>query len=514
MTSISQNPLPTAAPLPLKTMPQPEKPSQPSATPSNGATPASTRNISLSIQEKSLANDGNLTALRQVFSYELAPGKHETVRDTLTLETSNTSDNIHISNLPGGRIRAEVNGKFYIFDVRKDERDAPTHLHIKSNGGNDKITIDPDVMLSIKVEAGDGDDEVQAGGGRTQLFGGQGDDTLRLGSGTGYAEGNDGDDTMIGGSGHTVMYGNNGADRMYAGAGTAQKRSYLDGGSGADTMYAGDGHTVMNGGRDDDLMVGHGRTTFYTGHGKNTVWSGNKHDLIYMNAGDSIKNDQGAPRHLVKPSQAGKQGYSVEGSPEFKQRVEDDFELMRGSPRGQKMLEEMDAAAQRNGESVKIVEAREQNPNEYNKSDLVDIPQDEHGNDIPDMETPVSTYIHNGARTAPAIDAEITYNRSHIHDAKHYFAAPLTQLHHEMAHSYNGATGSMLKGETLEQVEGKPAALVPNRERQVLGLPSDVQPFDFDNDPATPPTTFNPTPFTENGLNEEMGTPLRTSYKG
>ncbi|WP_373460780.1 M91 family zinc metallopeptidase [Pseudomonas sp. W3I7] len=38
------------------------------------------------------------------------------------------------------------------------------------------------------------------------------------------------------------------------------------------------------------------------------------------------------------------------------------------------------------------------------------------------------------------------------------------------------------------------------------------QPFDFDNDPSTPPTTINPEHFTENGMHREMGRPLRKSY--
>lgn len=76
----------------------------------------------------------------------------------------------------------------------------------------------------------------------------------------------------------------------------------MDGGTGADQMYAGNGHTVMNGGRDDDLMVGSDRTTFYTGHGKNKVWSAGPDDLIYGNASDTIKKDPGATLNLVPPA--------------------------------------------------------------------------------------------------------------------------------------------------------------------------------------------------------------------
>jgi hypothetical protein len=87
---------------------------------------------------------------------------------------------------------------------------------------------------------------------------------------------------------------------------------------------------------------------------------------------------------------------------------------------------------------------------------------------------------------------------------------PVTALFHEMAHAYNGATGTFLMDETRE-APGEDG-LVSNVERQAVGLPSDAEPFDFDNAPSTPPSTINPKPFTENTLNEEMGKPMRQSY--
>jgi hypothetical protein len=54
---------------------------------------------------------------------------------------------------------------------------------------------------------------------------------------------------------------------------------------------------------------------------------------------------------------------------------------------------------------------------------------------------------------------------------------------------------------------------VDNVEYQALGLPiADGEPFDYDNNPLTPPTTTNSSPFTENALRQEMGVPLRDRY--
>lgn len=43
-------------------------------------------------------------------------------------------------------------------------------------------------------------------------------------------------------------------------------------------------------------------------------------------------------------------------------------------------------------------------------------------------------------------------------------------------------------------------------------MPADFPPFDFDKDPLTPPTNTNPPPYTENGILQELGLPLRKRY--
>ncbi len=52
----------------------------------------------------------------------------------------------------------------------------------------------------------------------------------------------------------------------------------------------------------------------------------------------------------------------------------------------------------------------------------------------------------------------------------------------------------------------------PNIERQAVGLPIAMEPFDFDFDPDTPPTRTNPQAFTENGIRKEFGLPVRSTY--
>ena len=51
-----------------------------------------------------------------------------------------------------------------------------------------------------------------------------------------------------------------------------------------------------------------------------------------------------------------------------------------------------------------------------------------------------------------------------------------------------------------------------NDELQAVGLPCNTEPFDFDKDPATPALPTNPAQFSENGIREELGLPLRKTY--
>lgn len=457
-------------------------------------------------QEAPLVRDGNLFARRSIRTREHAPGEKTLLDDKLTLETGNTSDTVHISNRTDGRLNVEVNGQSYLFDVRNEKDEVPTKLYIKSNGGDDKITIDADVMLYTTIEAGDGHDHVRAGGGPSRLLGGNGNDHLQLGSGAGYAEGNEGDDTMIGGPGNAIMYGNNGNDRMWAGPGAASKKSYMDGGRGSDKMQAGNGHTIMNGGLDDDVMMGHGRTTFYSGSGKDTIVSNNKDDRIYAKNSDWLLSFSGATLTTVTPSQAGKTGFNIQGTVQFKQRVDDDMELLRSSPAGQKLLAEMDAAAKKNGVPVTIQDGgkRENTNFTFNVQETAPLAPD----------TPEKGFVHNGVRGTPVTDGVIRYPSSSTFNAPVFGGFPITNLYHEMLHGYNGATGSMLPGTTKEPVAGEPAddTDTPNFERQAVGLPTDAEPFDFDDDPLTPPTSTNPEPFTENALRKEMGLVQRNSY--
>lgn len=461
---------------------------------------------------ETLLNDGYAKITQQAkWDIYAQPPKIERV--TLTLETGNAADTLHVGNNPDGSLQVQINGKSYRFDA-KGKNGEPIELHIKTNGGHDHLTISPTVDNPVTFEGGDGDDTFIAGAGRTRALGGAGDDKLWLGSGTGYAEGNDGDDLIVGGTGNTVIYGGNGKDHLYAGIGPAGKQSYVDGGNGDDHLYAGSGHSVLHGGKGDDHLLGTDRTTFYTGKGRDRIWNNRPGDLIYAKAGDAYDRSQGSKFVEVKPSFAGNEGFKVSGRPEFKQRVDDDFEFLRSSPNGQKILRDMDKEALKAGGKVEIQESTDGSHYLFRSRELGRAQRAGELNiSAEDPRSGVITHNRPGSRA----DAGVVYYDTTVSGDERglLFIPPVVGLVHEIGHAYNGATGTNLPGKTSERSAYDPAFkdTVKNVEFQVVGLPgSTAQPFDFDNDPSTPPTTINPEHFTENGMHREMGRPLRKSY--
>ncbi len=426
------------------------------------------------------------------------PPKEETV----TIQTGNAADKVHIRKSAHGGLIAQINGKAYEIPLYENQGSFQK-MEINTRGGDDQVFIADDVMLPVSVRLGDGNDRFKAGGGRTSVYGGAGNDILTLGRGVGYAEGNDGNDSIVAGAGYSVMYGGNGHDKLLGGNGS----SYMDGGSGKDLLVGGSGHNVMHGGKDGDVLIGgRGRNTLYGGRGCDTIISVSDADSIYAKDRDAINRTSGSEFTKVSPSNLGNRAFNVEGSAEFKQRFNDDVEFLQNSPTGQKMLGALDKTPA----PINVVENPEGEGAFYDygrkgvdKGDARQEPPHDwaHG------------YINNGVPGAPADDATIRYDRSFV--VEEHNRPPIIPLFHEMGHAYNGVNGTALPGETFvgpDHTDPSRPQFESNRELQAVGRPTSARPFDFDNDPSTPPTNTNPSWATENGLAAELRTSLRKRY--
>lgn len=461
-----------------------------------------------------LFSDANTTIT--FYPFTAKDGSPHPSNGEITIRTNDKPDNIRIMLGTNDKLIASINGTCH--ELPFNSTGELQFMSIATGAGNDKISIDPLVTTNITIYSGEGDDFITAGGGQTAVFGGRGNDYIRLGSGRGVAYGGEGADVMVAGTGNASMSGGKGDDKLYAMyPPTHLRQVFLNGDEGRDELYAGTGITVLNGGLDDDKLVGHHQTTFYTGAGKDTVTSYSARDKIYAKENDVIHNAANVPVTHIQPVDSGKTVFKIEGNKRFVAIVEAYIEQLRGSPAGQQMLKKLDSLAVKNGGPVVIKKSDFLGVNYYSfKNSHTDkIPKGQHESR---QQTPEFGYIKNGISGSPATHAEINFRPTEFADEP-LPAAPLVALYHEMAHAFNGATGTFIPGSqpilgkdgNPVIVNGKPAA-VDNLEYQAVGLPTDAPPFDFDNDPLTPPTTTNPPPFTENALRAEMGIPLRDRY--
>lgn len=474
---------------------------QPPRIAHNNATQTTTAAVAKPDSDQVLVDDGNLKMRKVV----------QDGATTVLLETGQRSDSLLVAPGTTGRLEAIVNGKAYGLPELEGEDD---ELIISTMGGNDHIKVDPRVKHRIDISAGDGNDFIKAGAGPTLVSGGKGDDYILMGDGNGRARGGDGADILVGGQGDVELHGGKGNDRLYAGWSTQHKASYLYGGEGDDQLYAARGKSVLHGEQGKDTLVGYRDTTFYTGRGApDVVHSYDANDRIYGKPTDKLHNHANASLVMVQQKEVGKRGIEIHGDDRFVEIIEGYLEQLRSSPAGQKMLEEMDRLADRHGSPVTI----ENTP--YTGMDFF-LPRNAASDKLPwsDPEEKQNVgFLKDGAPGSLSTHGHIFLDPDYVADKGG--DAHLITLFHEMIHAYHGAQGTHQKGTVaVLDNDGKPVITDHGtlteglHELQTIGLPNTGTPYDFDNDPRTPPTTVAPYPFYENALRQEMGVPLRTRY--
>lgn len=404
--------------------------------------------------------------------------------DQLVLDAGEGDNAIHVTQQDDGTLRVDANGEQYDLQLASGQE-----LTLRGGAGNDGIEVAPEVTANVVVEAGDGDNTIATGSGDDRIHVGSGTDTIVSADGNNYVMARGGDNAIELGDGNSVIYGGDGRDEVVLGAG----RNFVHGGDGDDTIHGGDGGNMAVGGAGDDtISVGSGNDRIYTGTGADHVEiAGGDDNLVYaVGDDDQVTAADGATHRVIEvgsEGQPGSQGIRVEGSEAFQQRIAADLDLLRTSPAGRQMLAQFDAAFERDGHLVTIAElANEQNGYAISS-----------GGQIVD------------GQPSPGSDVEVRYNPEFF--MAEQFPAPAVVLFHELSHAYNGVNGTFQPGTYVgsDQVD---SGRVPNAERQAVGLETSASAYDFDGDPATPPTTHNPLPLTENGIREELGLPPRPHY--
>jgi Ca2+-binding RTX toxin-like protein len=134
------------------------------------------------------------------------------------------------------------------------------------------FTLDIGTTERLRVNAGDGDDQLTVGNGLAPLI-------------AVSADGGAGNDTLTGGDGNETLTGGTGADVLRGGAGT----DLLAGGDGADTVVGGPGNDTMQGEAGDDLLV------WNNGDGSDLVEGGAGSDTVEVNGGAAAETFTAGP---------------------------------------------------------------------------------------------------------------------------------------------------------------------------------------------------------------------------
>jgi hypothetical protein len=421
-------------------------------------------------------------------------------------ETRDADGNITLSGTAGDdtiRVREHRSAKGVVDGVSVDDGKGHSRnylgadanrLNIHGGDGNDFISVDPQVKNNLHLYGDGGDDRIEGGAGNDIIYGGAGRD---------YIDSREGNDTLFGEAGNDFLYGGRGNDVIEGGDGD----DYLEGGKGNDVLHGNAGNDAVSGGRGDDRVFGDaGSDVLYGGSGTDEIFGGDGNDRVRAEKADFV--DGGAGTNSTLRSQVNeKLGTSIRYSNNFdqdgdgvvdgklnsaeyaafKDRVEDDIDLMRATPNGQKLL----GAFDKSGHSVTVQR----------------IGVDD------------NAYAGWGANPDPALDASgkpgvgqdvtIGYNPNINITIAGKEESPMEVLYHEASHAYNEVTGTLQNGDYTGP--GEPLT-VPNSERQAVGLPNSGVAFDNDGNPATPDSSDNPDWATEHGMSRELGRSERPSY--
>ncbi|MGL6235364.1 MAG: M91 family zinc metallopeptidase [Segniliparus sp.] len=419
----------------------------------------------------------------------------------------NTGDGdsaIDVAQDAQGRVTITVNGQSRTLSGRQAKS-----IEIDSGRGNDTITVSPDVTVRLRL--------VDAGGNNT---------IDEKASGGAYIQTGDGDNTVSLGDGHNYVYLGAGANRVTGTTGA----DYVNGGTGKNTINAGSGPSVLYGGTGrSTINAGTGASTIYTGSGDITVNNQGGQDAVYAQAGSHINADpNGAGKNTVVTVATTNipDSIAVSGTPEFRERVLADLQLLASSPAGQHML----AGLGNSGHTLDISNGESWNSADHGKpvrNNSFTWMSDDNGDYLAkdpktEFADPKAGAHGQGHNAIVAFDPTLTALGDPAQGARqdYHETPPTVVLFHELAHAYDFANGTMAPGyygpNGTDRVDGQlvgASTYLRNAEREAVGLP-----FNWDGESSTPetyiPDSVHPHDLTENGLREEMGLPDRQHYLG
>lgn len=419
------------------------------------------------------------------------------------INTGDGDDNVEV------RVDPETGERTVV--VNGTEYPVPDGMEITIRGadGTDTITVPKGTTVRVTILGSSGDDRITGGSGSDRILGGDGADTIEAGEGNDrvsggggrdYLSGYRGDDILSGGDDNDTLYGGSGNDRLTGSSGN----DYVEGGKGDDALNGGAGNDQLSGGRGNDRIRGEaGDDVVHTGRGEDTVSGGDGTDTVYGQTRNGPEEKADVVVDGDKVVHVELRGYPgdtiiINGSDEFRERIEDDLDMLRSSPRGQMMLTQLDRIHNETGAIAKDWPI------------LGGIAYQGHTITINEFD------VQNGTASDPQNPAQRAVNHHHyqiqynprMDDFRE--GPPIVVLYHEMAHVYDFGFDTLADGDynNPNDRDRLPTGNgVPNLEREAVGLPIDA---DGDGDYEIDPD--HPIEYTENGLREELDVPRRDKY--
>ncbi|NNE68557.1 MAG: hypothetical protein HKN33_18470 [Pyrinomonadaceae bacterium] len=398
----------------------------------------------------------------------------------VVIDAGSGDDNVSVTQDPKtGELTVNVNGAERAFTGA--DRD---NIVIRAGDGNDRIEVGENITVKLTLEGGDGRDRIRVDEKVTTgqvIEGGADRDVLIGGGGRDYLNGSTGKDFIMGRGGNDTIYAGDGNDYVSGGDGD----DYLEAGKGNDTVRGWAGNDNISGGRGDDrLYGGDGDDVIYAGEGKDTIQGQAGANKVFSQGEDAITDKTGVTNTVVEVDMSMAIGGSVviNGSAEFKERIEQDLDFLRSSPTGRQMLEGFDET----GHTVTIQEFDAQNGTAF-PTNRVDTSFDT-------------------ANQKPGKTDDATFNiNPDFYPADHI--PPIVVFYHEMAHAWDYTHGTLRTERYRGNERGDRG--IKDAERVAVG-----QPIDHDKDPTTPEihAPEHPRALTENALREELNRALRPRY--
>lgn len=276
-----------------------------------------------------------------------------------------------------------------------------------------------------------------------------------------------------GSAGCAVIHGGPGNDHLQV---LGLKEAEIDAGAGDDTVHSTASHSTLYAAEGvDAVYVDQGRALIEAMSGDNAVANGPLDDRVFGHPGSvSALSGFSAPLLIeawntpLPPHYAAT--FEIQGDSDYIDTVTRHLNLLHALESAVTLLEDLAAMQAR-----VVIHAIPELDNAYATFDPADG----------------DPKVRHGQRGDRVLRSQIGYNPlAHRPDTP-----SLVMLYHELCHVWNFATGSV----------------IGNSERQVVGLDTG-ETFDFDDDPQTPETGCNPSPFNENALRQELGLPARLSY--